>query len=128
VGEIQPQEWAAVADGSTVLTADGQELGTVRESLPSTLHIKAPANLLSDVEMYVPRAWVAAADGTTVRLSRSKAELGEDEAPAAYSSSGAGRRPRAIWGAFSTIRAISTSTHRKAMKTPRDIDWLSNGI
>jgi hypothetical protein len=77
VGEIQPQEWAAVADGSTVLTADGQELGTVRESLPSTLHIKAPANLLSDVEMYVPRAWVAAADGTTVRLSRSKAELEE---------------------------------------------------
>ena len=74
---IQVSEWAHFDSGATVVSADGEDIGTVRERMPHYLEVRAKWNLLADVELYIPRDLVEQVDGDRVRLNRTSAELHE---------------------------------------------------
>jgi hypothetical protein len=67
--------WEHFDPGATVVSADGEDLGTVRERMPHYLEVRAEKNLLTDVEWYIPRALVERVEGTRVVLNRTAAEL-----------------------------------------------------
>jgi hypothetical protein len=72
---IKPQGWLIVDPGSPVVTADGQEIGSVRERTPHYLEVRVHRDLLNDVEMYVPNELVQAFEGGQVFLSRTREQL-----------------------------------------------------
>ncbi len=74
---IRDQNWAIVDPGSTVVTADGEEFGSVRERMPHYLELRVRKNLLSDVELYVPRELIDRVDGDRVVLNRTATELND---------------------------------------------------
>ena len=76
-GEIAPQEWAILNSGAKVYSADGEQYGTVRESMELYLMLKIPDGALSDSEVYLPRDLIDRVEGDEVHLSRSFAELEE---------------------------------------------------
>ncbi len=76
-GAIKATGWEHFDAGATVLSADGEEIGTVRERLPQYLQVRVSRNLLTDEEMYVPRTLVERVEGDKVYLNRSSAELEE---------------------------------------------------
>jgi hypothetical protein len=69
--------WEHFDPGATVVSADGEELGTVRERMPHYLELRAEKNLLADVEWYLPRAFVERVEERRVVLNRTAAELRE---------------------------------------------------
>ena len=72
---IEPQGWMIAEPGSPVVTAEGEEIGNVRERTPLYLQVRAHKDLLSDVEMYVPGELIQAVDGGRVYLSRTREQL-----------------------------------------------------
>lgn len=72
---IKDQHWAIVDSGSKVVTADGDEIGTVREKMPTYLTLRVKRDLLTEVEMYVPRDMIDRVEGDSVHLARSGAEI-----------------------------------------------------
>ncbi len=76
-GAIKATVWEHFDTGATVVSADGNEIGTVRERMPHYLELRAEKNLLTDVELYVPRDFVERVDGDRVMLNRTSAELKE---------------------------------------------------
>ncbi len=74
---IKDQNWAIVDPGSEVVTSDCEKFGTVREKMPHYLTLRARRNLLSEIEMYLPRDFIDRVDGDRIVLSRSAAELAE---------------------------------------------------
>jgi hypothetical protein len=74
---IKAAGWEHFDSGSTVIAADGEEVGTVRERTPLYLQIRAAKNLLADVELYVPRDFVDRVEGDTLVLNRTSQELSE---------------------------------------------------
>jgi hypothetical protein len=76
-GGIKEQTWFIFDDGAQVVTADGEDYGTVKEKTPQYLTLRVPQNLLTHAEVYVPREFVAQAEGDRVTLQYSKAELEE---------------------------------------------------
>ena len=73
--DIKPQEWAGFNSGAKVLGPDGAEIGTVRETLPGHLIVRAKENIFSEVELYVPRELIEDADREHVRLRHTGDEL-----------------------------------------------------
>lgn len=73
--DIKAQKWSIATPGARVQTADGEEFGTVRETMETYLVIKARSSLLSDVELYLPRDFVDQVSDDSIRLNRSAAEL-----------------------------------------------------
>ena len=74
---IKDQNWAIVDPGSDVVTSDGEKFGSVREKMPHYLTLRVRRNLLSEIEMYVPRDFIERVEGDRIVLSRSAAELEE---------------------------------------------------
>ena len=74
---IRATSWEHFDSGASVITADGEELGTVRERMPHYLEVKAGRNLLTDVEMYVPRELVDRVEEGKVYLNRTSTEVKE---------------------------------------------------
>lgn len=74
---IKATGWEHFDSGATVITADGEELGTVQERMPQYLEVKAERNLLTTVEMYVPRNLVDRVEEGKVYLNRTSAEVKE---------------------------------------------------
>jgi hypothetical protein len=72
---IKPQGWLIADPGSPVVTADGEEIGSVRERMPHYLEVRVHRDLLNDVEMYVPGELVQAVEGGRVILSRTREQL-----------------------------------------------------
>jgi hypothetical protein len=72
---IKDQHWFLFDDGAQVVTADGEEWGTVRTKTPHYLTLRVRENLFADAEVYVPRDLVDRVEGDQVMLRRSKAEL-----------------------------------------------------
>lgn len=72
---IKDQGWAAFDPGSTVVSADGDEIGTVREKMPLYLVLRAKRNLLSEVELYLPREHIDRVESDRIVLSRTAAEI-----------------------------------------------------
>jgi hypothetical protein len=72
---IRPQGWMIVDPGSSVVTADGEEIGNVRERTPLYLQIRVHRDLLNDVEMYVPNELVQGVEGGRVYLTRTSEQL-----------------------------------------------------
>jgi glutamyl/glutaminyl-tRNA synthetase len=75
--DIKPQNWLAVDDGATVFASDGEEYGTVRETMPEYLLLRRRRSLLEDIEVYVPRDLIERSERTEVHLKWSAAELDE---------------------------------------------------
>jgi hypothetical protein len=76
-GAIDATGWEHFDPGATVVTADGEEVGTVRERMPQYLQVRKKKNLLADEEMYVPRELIDRVEQGTVYLGRTSAELEE---------------------------------------------------
>ena len=74
---VKEQQWWLLDDGAQVYAADGEQIGSVRQSTPRYLEVRAKGNLLADVEMYVPRDLIDRVEGDRVYLTRSNAELEE---------------------------------------------------
>ncbi|MGH2600893.1 MAG: PRC-barrel domain-containing protein [Dehalococcoidia bacterium] len=74
---IKDQNWFIVDPGSTVVTADGEEIGSVRERMPQYLEVRVHKNLLADEEMYVPRTLVDRVEDGRVILDRTRGQLEE---------------------------------------------------
>jgi hypothetical protein len=74
---IKDQNWAGFDPGSTIVTADGEEFGSVREKTPHYLILRAHKNALEEVEMYIPREFVTRVEGDRVVLAHSAAQLRE---------------------------------------------------
>jgi hypothetical protein len=72
---VKDQNWAIVDPGSSVVTADGEDFGTVREKMPSYLVLRAPKSLLEDVEMYIPRDAIDRIDGDRLVLRHTADQL-----------------------------------------------------
>jgi hypothetical protein len=73
--DIQPQNWQIADEGAKAYAVDGEELGTVRETLPDCLNIKVHDGWFKDVEMYVPRDLIDRVEGGDVYLRASKDDL-----------------------------------------------------
>lgn len=73
--QIKSEEWTLVDQGADVHDSEGERIGTVRESMPSYLLIKVKLNLLSDVEMYIPRELVQHVTSEKVHLNITKDSL-----------------------------------------------------
>ena len=74
---IKVTGWEHFDTGAMVVDADGEEIGTVRERMPHYLELRAEKNLLTDVEVYVPRDFVDRIEGDRVILNRTSADLRE---------------------------------------------------
>jgi hypothetical protein len=72
---ISPQGWMIAEPGSPVVTADGEEIGSVRERTPLYLQVRAHRDLLNDVEMYVPNELIQTVEGGRVLLGRTREQL-----------------------------------------------------
>jgi hypothetical protein len=74
---IKDQNWAGFDPGSKVVTADGEDFGSVREKTPHYLILRAHKNALEEVEMYVTRDLVARVEGDRVVLTHTAGQLRE---------------------------------------------------
>ena len=74
---VKEQGWMLVDPGSSVVTADGDEVGTIRELTPHYVQVRAKRNVLSDVEMYIPNDIVEGSQDGQLRLMVTKAALEE---------------------------------------------------
>lgn len=74
---IEATGWEHFDSGATVISADGEEVGTVRERMPQYLQVRKKKNVLADEEMYVPRELIDRVEQGTVYLGRTAAELEE---------------------------------------------------
>jgi hypothetical protein len=72
---INDSNWFLFDEGNQVVTADGEEYGSVRTKTPHYLMLRVRKNLLTDEELYVPRDFVATVRGDQVTLRYSKTEL-----------------------------------------------------
>jgi hypothetical protein len=73
--DIKPEQWMIANPGAVVLDAAGQEIGTVRETLPEYLQLKVKENLLTDIELYLPRELVSHATHDRVHVAHTLDEL-----------------------------------------------------
>jgi hypothetical protein len=74
---IKDQNWAGFDPGSSVVTADGEDFGTVREKMPQYLTLRAKKSLLEEVEMYVPRDFVDRVEEGRLVLTHTADQLRE---------------------------------------------------
>lgn len=72
---IKDQNWAGFDPGTSVVTADGEDFGTVREKMPHYLTLRAHKNLLTEVEMYVPRELIDRVEGDRLILTHTADQL-----------------------------------------------------
>jgi hypothetical protein len=72
---IKDQNWAGFDPGSSVVTADGEDFGTVREKMPEYLTLRAKKNLLEEVEMYISRDLIDRVEGDRLILTHTADQL-----------------------------------------------------
>jgi hypothetical protein len=72
---IKVTGWEHFDVGATVISADGEEIGSVQERMPHYLELRAEKNLLADVEVYIPRNFVERIEGNRIMLNRTSADL-----------------------------------------------------
>jgi hypothetical protein len=73
--EVEAPVWGQVAEGQSVVGADGHRLGTITNKDAHVITVEVPHSLLETEELYAPHFAITGVDGDGVRLKWSRDQV-----------------------------------------------------